>query len=289
MLSRLITLLLAAGSLHAEEPSDQSPLHVSEPIPPQTGEAIMTVKIPGQIADGTPAPPAAPPSLPSFNVEKTSITDRGNHNLILRKVAPIPLPEPPPLPALDIEDPAVQTRIGELTEKYKGISLTFVSATVYDHKYTFIRWWPNGGAGEELSGWSNLDWNHLSGFSSYEAPDATGEVREHALLMGIGNVDTEQWRKRSASRGYDYEAPSPPVLPDLSTKGPAFLVTKGPTDNAEAIAIMHGLHQLYAKDGERLHQAWLGREKAAKEKAEYLRLHPPVPQDVEVFYWRKGR
>jgi hypothetical protein len=188
---------------------------------------------------------------------------------------------------LDVSEPAVQARLTEMQQDHEETHLIFVSATVYDHARTFIRWWPNGGAGKEISGWSNLDWNQMCGFASYRAADAGGEIREYALLMGIDNVDTLHLSEFLAQQGEVYQAPQSPQLPDLASQGPAFVVTEGDTSDADAMATMTGLHDLYRKEGERLRLAWVGREQAAKEQAEFLRLNPPVPQNTVIHFWPK--
>ncbi len=102
------------------------------------------VEIPGPITDGTPSEPPPKPEPIDFKVLSSRTTRVDVKEAPEMPELPPPnLPDPPrPLPALPPEDPAVIARLAELTEKYRGTDLVFLSATVYDHNRTFLRWNP---------------------------------------------------------------------------------------------------------------------------------------------------
>ncbi|MCX6864940.1 MAG: hypothetical protein NTV46_01735 [Verrucomicrobia bacterium] len=266
-------------------------------------------RIPGPIADGTPPAPAPMPVLPPFKATSTvvrrvdvvepppmsglpPVTGTITQTVHLVEDPGLVVP-PPPLPALPVTDPVVQARMKAWREKFVAMRLAFVSATVYDHSRTFLRCYPNGGADQEVSGWSNLDFNHFAGFGIYQVEGADGKIREYALLMGIGDADTKQlrastdeWLENSENT---YTPPVYPELPDLATGGPAFVLTDGDTTNKESVALIQGLHDLYRVEGARMASAYQARIKAEAERRAFLLAHPPKPADVTVLFWERAQ
>jgi hypothetical protein len=259
--------------------------------------ADMEAQIPGSISDGTLSEPAPKPEPIPFEVER-GITRRvhvvespempglpapeGTINVTVQLVKDPGLPDPPaPLPALPPDDAAVVARMGELTEHYSETQLIFVSAMVYDHSRTYLRCYPSGGGDKkEISAWSNLDFNHFSGFATYRVKGADGELREYGLVMGLGNEDAKQRTEQ--------DFPAIPLLPDLATGGPAFVITEGDGNDREAVALIEGMHDLYQVEGARMEAAYHARIKAYEERKAYLLANPPKPKDVTVRFWKRN-
>lgn len=248
--------------------------------------AEVTADVPtiiGPVADGTPPPESPKPEPPDTPVISTSVVREGGRNVTLQQVAMPDLPAPPAPPEPpDLSDPQVQAWMAEMREKAKEVHLAFVSATVYDHEKTLVRWWLPGDPPKSFEGWSNVDFNHLCGFGSFEYQGA-----HYGLLMGIGSMDTEKWRQLLAEHGRTLELPESPELP---ADRPAYVVTEGDTADEEGLAIMDGLHHLYANEKDRLAAAYEAREKARIEREAYLKANPPQPKDVTLRFWTgKGR
>ena len=267
--------------------------------------AKWEVAIPEPIADGTPSEPAAKPAPIDFKVISSGTVQRnvvkapemhdlppitGRINVTMRMVENPGLSDPPePLPALEPTDPAVVARMEEMREKYQGTSLVFMSASVYDHKRTLIRIHPNGDVGNEVTAWSNLDLNHFSGFSIYRVKDAVdGSLYDYGFVMGIGNQDTINLSKMKFERGFEYTPPEIPKLPDIEDGGPAFVVMEGKKDSP-AMATLEQIHDLYRKEGKRMEAAFHAREKARAERKAYLLANPPIPEDVTISFWKRGK
>ncbi len=273
------------------------------------GAAQETVEaaISGTISDGTPCPPTPPKPLPPFKVKSTVVR-------LLDVVEPPPMTglppvtgtitqtvhlvedprladPPPPLPALPVTDPAVIARMKELRGKYQATQVVFVSATVYDHARTYLRCYPSGnGAKGEICGWSNLDFNHFSGFATYQVKGTDGEVRQYALLMGVGNSDTVRTGNPLAKQKETRtgpELPESPELPDLASAGPSFVITEGETTDKESMALIQGLHDLYRVEGTRMAAACKARQRADEQRRAFLLAHPPKPKDVTVLFWAR--
>ncbi len=258
------------------------------------------------IADGSPLEPEPKPEPIVFDVE-SSFTKRvhvvespelpgmpapeGIINVTVQRVKDPGLPDPPPpppLPALPPDDPAVLARMAELRQTYRETQIVFVSATVYDHSRTYFRCYPSGGGGrKEIHGWSNLDFNHFSGFGTYRVEGADGDIRQYALLMGLGNEDTQQMATWMANFDREYQAPESPMLPDLETRGPAFVITGEDTADHEAKWLIEGMHNLYQAEGARMKEAYHARVEAFEARKAFLLANPPIPEDVTIQFWKR--
>jgi len=261
------------------------------------------VEIPAPIADGTPTEPTPKPAPIDFEV-LTSRTTRmdvteapemsdlppitGTINVTVQIVEDPNLPDPPPpLSALPPDDPAVVARLAELSAKYRGTEFVFLSATVYNHNRTLLRIYPNGGLDQKVEAWSNLDFNHFSGFATYRVKDAEdGTIYNFGLLMGIGSTDTRRWAELAAKKGFEYKAPEIPKMPDLADGGPSFVVVEGDA-KSPAMDTLEQIHDLYRKEGVRMEEAHYAREKAYAERKAYLVAHPPKPEDIVIKFWER--
>jgi hypothetical protein len=273
------------------------------------GEEIAAkwdVEIPGPITDGTPSAPAPKPEPIDFKVlnsrtKRMDVTEApempdlppitGTINVTVQIVEDPNLPDPPPpLPALPPDDPAVVTRLAELAEKYRGTELVFLSATVYDHNRTLLRIYPNGRVGDSVTAWSNLDFHHFSGFSTYRVKDAQdGTLHDFGLLMGIGGIDTRRWKEITEARGIEYKGPEIPEIremTDLAAGGPSFVVIEGDA-KSPAMDTLEQIHDLYRKEGVRMEEAYHAREEARAERKASLLANPPKPEHIVIKFWER--
>jgi hypothetical protein len=264
------------------------------------------VEIPVPIAEGTPSPPPPKPEplelqILSSRTTRMDVTEApemsdlppitGRINVTVQLVEDPNLTDPPPpLPALPPEDPAVIARLAELREKYRGTELVFLSATVYDQNRTFLRIYPNGRVDGSVTAWSNLDFHHFSGFSTYRVKDAVdGALYDYGLLMGIGGIDTRSWKEMAEARGLEYkgpEIPEIPIMPDLANGGPAFVLVEGDA-KSPAMDTLEQIHDLYRREGARMEEAHLARVKAQADRKAYLLANPPKPNDVTIQFWKR--
>lgn len=296
-LALTFTLLSASARLTAEElettGSNSENSAVTEP----------ETRITSLINDGTPSPPPAVPE--PLDLEVLTSRTRTVHVVEAPEMHGLPAPEgdititvqlvkdpglpepPPPLPALPPDDPAVQARLAELTKSYRATQLAFVSATVYDHNRTYFRCYPNGAAKKEIRGWSNLDFNHFSGFATFQTKGSDGEIRQYGLMMGIGNEDTQQRAAFFAKHDREYPVPEIPAMEDFSAAGPAFIITEGDPADKEAMELVEGMHKLYQTEGQRMEDAYHARIKAYEERKAFLLANPPKPKDVTLRFWHR--
>ena len=294
-MKRLLVFTVATGLLPLQ---GQEPQDTDEPVVPG-------VSIPGPISDGTPSPPPPLPEVPDFTVVRSQTKRievveappmpglpavQGTVSMTVRKVVDPKLPElPQPPPPAAVEDPVVQARLQELAEKYQGTELLFLSATTYDHSRTVLTIYPNGRVDQKVTAWSNIDFNHFTGFALYRVTDADGTYTDFGMLMGVGNIDTERWSERLAEQGHEYDAPEIPTLPDLAAGGPAYVVTEGADSGSPALATLAQLHELYTKEGTRMRDAYVAREAELERQRAFYLANPPKPKDIVIHYWRGKR
>ena len=158
-----------------------------------------------------------------------------------------------------------------------------LSATVYDHQRTLLRWYLNGKLKEEMVAWSAVDFSVLAGMGGF-----THEGVEYDFMLGLGiitDVDTERQRLTAVRRGIVYQAPVFPVLP--TADGAEFVVTKGDAANADLMAPIRALHEYYAAHSAELIAAYAVRQAKWRAHEAYVRAHPPEPQDVVVNFWKR--
>jgi hypothetical protein len=211
----------------------------------------------------------------------------GTINVTVQLVEDPNLPDPPPaLPVLPPDDPAVVASLAKLREKYRSTQLVFLSATVYDQNRTLLRIYPSGEYDQKIEAWSNVDFHHFCGFSSYRVKDAEdGSFYDFGILMGIGSTDTRGWAEMAAQKGIAYKGPKIPHLPDLAVGGPSFVVVDGDVESP-AMDTLEQLHDLYRKEGARMEAAHHAREKARAERKAHLLANPPKPEDVSIQFWQ---
>jgi len=258
-----------------------SPLAGGEEVESQevrTPPATTVAVIPAPIHDGTPSEPPPPVVKPDFRIESTQVKQlrvvesppmpglppvEGTITLTVRNVADPGLPDPPaPMPRLSSLDPEELERLAEFAAEHLEARLAFVSATVYDRSRTRLTCYPSGGVNKAITAWSNLDFNHFSGFGTFEAGETGGKVRSYHLLMGIGNEDTGLRRELLAERGIEWEELEIPALPDGA---PAFAIVTEDAD-PESVRLIEDLHALYRDEGERMAELAAAREKAYQER-----------------------
>ena len=225
------------------------------------------------VADGTPAEPAPPKELPAFTVQSTTVRQLADRKIIMQRVSDPGLPAPPPPPPAATKEELEALRASpewqERIANYKPTKLILLSATVVDGKMTFVRWYHEG---EEFQAWSNINFNHLSGFAEFESDKA-----RYGFIMAVGDISSAMERK--------FEWPGKP--PDLGVDYPAFTLVRGDESKGDALAMMIALHDLYENEQDKLVAAHEGRLRARGEREAWLRANPPQPKDTVIQFWRR--
>lgn len=259
------------------------------------------VSLPEPIVADNPAEPVEKPAqtpsriISSHTVQK-QVTEAapmegvpavtGTINVTMEVAAAVDLPIPQPLPPVPPTDPAVQAQLQELRQTYRETKIAFLSASVYDNSRTLLRIYPNGSVADEVTAWSNLNFNYFRNFSTYCVNNSDGSTQKYYLLMGIGDIKAEVRQRLAARAGQPYQAPTIPALPDLAKNGPAFQVIAG-SEECPAMDTLEQLHDLFRKEGENMKAAYAARQQAEAQRRAELLANPSKPADVKIRY-RKG-
>jgi hypothetical protein len=273
----------------------------------QDRPAKWDVEIPGQIIGGAPSAPLPEAKPIKFKVLNARTTSRnvvevpemeglppvsGRIRVTVQRVADPGLANPPPrqpVAASARKQAEFAARIDEPREELRTTTLVFISATVYDRRRTLVRILTNGETSNEVTAWSNLDFNHFSDFSSYRVKDGVdGSVFDYFLMMGIGNEETGRFSNFSSEHDLGNTSPQPPKMRDLAKGGPAFIVVEGRA-GSPAMNALEQLHDLYRKEGKRMEAAYHASEKARKERKAYLLANPRKPKDVTIRFWKREK
>jgi hypothetical protein len=264
------------------------------------------VEIPLRMNHATPAMPAPKADPINFKI-LNSLTARmdvteaaempdlppitGTINATVQLVEDPHLPDPPPpLPALAPDDPAVLARFAEMKGKHRGIELVFFSATVYDHNRTLVKVYPRGNHIDSVTAWSNIDFNHLCGISTFRVKDQeNSSFYDYGFFMGISNTDTRRMKRNSADTHLTRKPlalPEIPIMPDEAVGGAHFEVVEG-NKQSQAYATLEQIHLLYRKEGKKLQRECLAREKAQAARKAFLLANPQQPKDVTIQFWHR--
>ncbi|MCF7675356.1 MAG: hypothetical protein K9N23_10515 [Akkermansiaceae bacterium] len=164
-----------------------------------------------------------------------------------------------------------------MLEHFRKQRQVFVSATVYDHCRTYVRWQIAGDRSRAFAAWSNIDFNHFTGMGGYDLDGV-----RYSFFMLVSNQDTARLRARLEAAGRQYVPPEPPALPEWE---PAFVLMEGAPADGEGILPVEGLHKLYKTERLRLANAFQGREQARLARESWIKANPPQPKHHVLYHY----
>lgn len=195
-------------------------------------------------------------------VLETTVTRQGGRNIIVQHLALDPnnpiQPVFPTPPAATPTEPAPTA-----TYDAPPSFLLLLSATVYPGPRTFLNWthhFPDG-TSRQFSGWSNIDFNHYTGVSTFLGTDGN----HHTFVMALGTEEI------AAGNAPEFTTSAPTFIPDVEIP-------------AEALVVVDSLHKIYATESEKLAIAHAGREAARLAEEAELLANPPQPKDLIIRY-----
>ena len=239
-------------------------------------------RVPGKISEGRPSVklPMSQEPLPDYTIHWSQVKYVDGQKFTINRI------EPPIIPSkeeITEEEKAQQEK--EFQESLKTLKPSggafMVFATIYDHKTTLVSFFHEG---KKYKVWSNLNWNHLGGFATFE-----GRGKRYDMMLLPTNASIERL-KAEIEQGHEVTLPTIPQLPDLATKGPHYTVIEGDTKNDEAMEFIEAIHDLYVAEKVRLVTAYEERLKnrqiQALKDAE-LRKNPPPKPDITINFWER--
>lgn len=214
-----------------------------------------------------------------------------DHSVFYHRVAPPTAPVArvpvavPVVPSLSLaESAAADARAS------KKSAVLMLSATVYDHRVTELRW---RSGNRDYHAWSNLDFNYVAGKGEIETTDCV-----YFLIMGLGNETREsvaewnrfapEWERLAAEEGLagQWETKTVPDLAKFPAGRSTYLLSgEAPTD--DSLAALDALHRYFETHRLRLIADYDKRTAERAARAQWLKEHPPVPQDTIINFWPK--
>jgi len=245
-------------------------------------EQLNEAKVIGRISDGQPSKLSVQEPLPVYKIHWSQVHHKNGQKIIVNRVeAPAQAKKLSVIPLTEEDIAKRDEAFAKMLAESKPLGGFFtVSAIIYDHRVTKVRWWHKG---VSFSGWSNLDWNHLCGFASFE-----GRGKQYSMILLPSNTSIKNLQ-RMGEVGYEVKIPVIPKLPKLEESGPSYMVTEGDEKNEEAMEFMEAIHDLYAAKAGNLVAAYNKRQKQdeiREGKKRKLRLNPPPKKDLIINYWK---
>ena len=194
------------------------------------------------------------------------------------------MPAPVVQPLSLAESAAAEARAKKKSE------VLMISATVYDRQVTELRWQAGN---REYRAWSNIDFNYLAGQGEIETGDCV-----YLLIMGLGNETREsvaewnrlapEWERFAAAQGLadQWEIKTVPDLAKFPAGRSTYLLT-GDSPADDSLAALDALHRYYDANRIRLIADYAKRETERTAREQWLKEHPPAPQDTVINFWPK--
>ena len=200
-----------------------------------------------------------------------------NRSIIYKRV------EPPAVPVSPSATQAVLDATNTATETLEEKSeVLLLSATVHDRRVSELRW---SFRQRRYTAVSNIDMNYFRGLGGFE----TGGTA-WLLVMGIGNETSESSEALAQSaveKGWPWrmwhwfsEAQPAPVAEYVLVNGDS-------PPEPGVLAAIDALHAFYNANRQTLIADFERREAENAARANWLKVHPPVPKDTTVHFWPK--
>lgn len=251
-------------------------------------QADREVRIHGSPHDGSRTKAPRPPA-PKFTIKWETRIHDGDRQIKMRQVRP-------PIFSKEISSkkgplarltPEALATLETKRSEFGAIHFLIISATVYeDEGVTRLQIWNQDKDGDKkqrrtpVEAWSNLNWNHLGGFSSFQ-----GSGKEFHFLMMPANASLENLRAAHKRNPAVLVPQLPAGLPPLVTNGPRYLITRDAVGIPTVRDFLETIHELYRAESETLVQAFQGRELQKKIRARERLAKPAKQEEIEVSSW----
>jgi len=247
----------------------------------RTPAALCLVTLFAVIASAQDAPDASKAVLPSiqFQVLKGWKTDLGDHSIYLNRVAP-PILKAPPVQVQQVNPQISEAAAAKIVGSQKRFEILFFSATVYDHKFSEIRWEDNQ---RQWKAMSNTDFNLLCG-ATFETKDAVYTLLPLGLFNKTTSADGTNVKDAAIA---DPDPQQRSLMNKLSTNKAQYVVApvvSGATPRQKDLEALDALHVYYDANRQTLADAYAKRE-VARIAEEQKPKQPQKPKDTIVNFW----
>lgn len=211
-------------------------------------------------------PPVFPSATPTPAPRATPITKPTNRT-------------PQAVPTRKTASRAPRTRAQKMTlssqddaagDGEKPYKMLLLSATVYDHQFTEVRW-PDG-TEPALRAYVNIDFCYFTTVANLETADTV-----YDLMFAWGNDTVDSLTQA----GQQY-----PDLSSVPAGRAGYQVFAGdPGTHPDAIAALNALCAYYDANSAQMIATYHQQQADNAARAQWLQAHPPVPPDTVINYW----
>lgn len=235
----------------------------------------------------TPTPPPDPlAGVPVQVLDQQQITI-GTHTIIYNRIAPpflpaatpTPNPGPRPTPTTRTTNRSPQTPTKRKARSTgstnaeggeKQYKVLFLSATVYDHQFTEVRWF--GGSNPALRAYVNIDFAYFTTVTTLETADTV-----YDLFFAWSNDTVDSLTQAGQT---------PPNLSSFPAGRSSYQIIAGDANaNADALAALDALCVYYDANSTQMIAAYNQQQAANAAHQQWLIDHPPVQADTVINYW----
>jgi hypothetical protein len=230
--------------------------------------AAGVAAIPQFTSAQTPAVTGSPnqASAAYFQILQQSRSVVGGHsvtyNLVVPPVRPNPTAAPQPSPTPAAENSA---------EAAKDFRFIFFSATVYDRKFTVLRWFSETSP-ETFTAVSNVDFNLFTSIPEFETQDTVYDFFMALDNETVANADPVTARELAQAGA---------VLP---TDRSAYIVVSG-SAGSDALSAFDDFHSYFDANKAWLVRSYWQKQQQMAQQELWLRLHPPVIPNPVINFW----
>lgn len=221
-----------------------------------------------------------PEAVKTARILDSQEVDLGNHKITYNRIeSPKLKPDPPKEVAAPVESASMTAQEAEELRKWEATfqDSLFLGVTVYDGKFSEVRWWDEG---HENVVWSNVNFMHFTLLSDLETSDAYYWL----MLWGWETTTAEVKAMNAEAQTREELTPLPPAtLPPLAKAGPKWQAASLLSEGAKRA--MRDFHEYYRKHGAQMAVDYARREAEAKAHEEWLKSHPPIPPDTVINYF----
>lgn len=223
-------------------------------------------------------------------VLSTTTIDLGDRSVIYQRVEPPMVTVP-----VVVQQTVTSTRTAAETaalmaQARRVVQVTLsLSCTVHDSGVTEVRW---SHEGAEYRALSSIDFNTARGVSGFEV-----DGKRYTVFMGVGRAMSQSTLARLQASGTKLPAsmaqPAPAlpasVMADIAQNGGSRYVVLSAPEQADAAAFagMDALHTYFDAHKADIVAAWNQSEAERVAHEQWLKDHPPVPQDTVIQFWPK--
>ncbi len=240
--------------------------------------ALPTLMACAQDPSPTPTPdPLAGVPVQVLDQQQVTI---GNHTITYNRIAPpvFPAPAPSAGPTANAVNHGPQTHSASSSPHAndadgsgeKPYKVLLLSATVYDHQFTALRFY--GGGSPELSAYVNIDFNYFRGTDQIETADTI-----YMMMFGMGD---------DAVSSLTQAGQQPPNLAAFPAGRSSYQITAGDTTaHADDLAALDTLCAYYDANSAQMITTYNQQQANNAAYQQWLQTHPPVQPNTVINYW----